>query len=87
MKHFAIVVDTLGQDRILTFNQRAYIFKIIKHMKHNLESSEKFCLDELVQLVTDQDTNMIKEFDSDYKNAKDKWVERLELPYNEEGRD
>lgn len=56
-------------------------------MKHNLESSEKFCLDELVQLVTDQDSNMIKEFDSDYKNAKDKWVERLELPYNEEGRD
>lgn len=40
-----------------------------------------------MQLVVDQDFNMAKEFDGDYKNAKDKWMERLDLPYNEDGRE
>jgi len=37
-------------------------------------------LDEIVQTVSDQDTNLTKEFEHELKNAKDKFTERLELP-------
>lgn len=87
IKNYAVVVDTMGQERLLTLAQRKYIFKIVKHLKKNVEDSENHLLNEIVQYVTDCDPNANKDFDMDYKQAKDKWLERLELPYSEEGRD
>lgn len=67
--------------------QRMYVQSIIKKLKNNTEELEKRQLDEIVHLVVEQDVQMSKEFDNDYKLGKDKWMDRIDVPYSEEGRE
>lgn len=53
---------------------------IIKKLKNNTEELEKRQLDEIVHLVVEQDVQMSKEFDNDYKLGKDKWMDRIDVP-------
>lgn len=64
-KHFAVVLDTLGQDRMFTKKQRIYVQNIVKKLKNNTEELEKRQLDDIVHLVVEQDINMSKEFEND----------------------
>lgn len=64
-KHFAVVLDTLGQDRMFTKKQRTYVQNIVKKLKNNTEELEKRQLDDIVHLVVEQDINMSKEFEND----------------------
>jgi len=75
---YAIVVDTLGQDRTLTFNQRKYIFKIVKHMKNVHEFQENDGMANIVNLVLEQDPQLLKDFESDYKNNKDRVLDKYD---------
>jgi len=56
------------------------VFKIAKHVKTCIEKTENSCLEDIVQCIIDQDSNLTKDFEQDLKNAKDKYTERLELP-------
>jgi len=37
--------------------------------------------------VLDQDTSLVNDFESDYKNNKDRVLDKYDYPYNDEGRD
>jgi len=64
-KHYAVVLDTLGQDRMFTKKQRLYTQNIVRKLKFNTEELEKRQLDDIVHLVVEQDIQMSKEFDND----------------------
>jgi len=65
---------------MFTKKQRLYTQNIVRKLKFNTEELEKKQLDDIVHLVVEQDIQMSKEFDNDYKLGKDKWMDRIDVP-------
>jgi len=75
---YAIVVDTLGQDRILNRQQREYTKKVVSIYRNFYESYEQTCLKDCVNiLIHVNETSYIRDFELDLKTNKDKALENL----------
>ena len=77
-KKFAIVVDTLGQDRILKCEQREQIRRVLRVQKKHSEKSEEEHLAECCEILLQQtDVGIQKEFEADCKIFRDKVISEL----------
>lgn len=89
-RKFVLVVDTLGQDRILKNEQREYIRRVLRVYKKHLEKSEEEHLGECCEILIQQtDTGIQKEFEADCKIFREKVILELapEIHYENEVKD
>eukprot|EP00801_Mesodinium_rubrum_P001810 Mrub_01810.p1 GENE.Mrub_01810~~Mrub_01810.p1 ORF type:complete len:626 (-),score=171.68 Mrub_01810:86-1753(-) len=89
-KKFVIVVDTLGQDRILKSEQREYIRRVLRVYKKHTEKSEEEHMAECCEILMNQtDAGLQKEFELECKAYREKVIAELsgELFYESEVKD
>jgi len=64
----ALVIDSLGQDRMFTSSQREYIRRVVRIYKKYFEKAEENHLSECCNILVQQsDMQIKKEFDNDFK--------------------
>jgi len=86
-KKYVIVVDTLGQDRILKCEQREYIRRVLRvYKKHTEKSEEEHLADCCEMLLSQTEVGLQKEFETECKVFREKVVAELsgELFYENE---
>lgn len=57
--NFAIVADTVGQERMFTFKQRDYIVKTIQYVQSTIEDNEQKALEKVMEFVTKNNKEVI----------------------------
>jgi len=83
-----MTVDTLGQDRMLTYNEKKYAFTILHQVKSKYEAFQEKQIEQLMTVIDElDDKSFIKDFHSYVKEKRDEVEGSLSLPYADEDKE
>lgn len=83
-----LVIDTLGQERMLTFKEKKYAFSILKEVKHKFEAFQERQIEILMTVIDElDDKSFMKDFNLLVKEKKDEVTETIILPYSDEDKE
>eukprot|EP00801_Mesodinium_rubrum_P001412 Mrub_01412.p1 GENE.Mrub_01412~~Mrub_01412.p1 ORF type:complete len:647 (-),score=163.56 Mrub_01412:7-1947(-) len=83
-----MTVDTLGQDRMLAYNEKKYAFNILNQVKSKYEAFQEKQIEVLMSVIDElDDKSFIRDFNALVKEKRDEVGETLSLPYGDEDKE
>jgi len=83
-----LVIDTLGQERMLSFKEKKYAFAIMKEVKEKFEAFQERQIEVLMTVIDElDDKSFMKDFIALVKEKRDEVAETIVLPYAEDDKE